>query len=1311
MYRILLALIALPLAAQLKQNGIELIPSTDNAAPGYLDFKALRPSAYRVRITGPTGLTSNVDLQWPATLPTANGQCIAGLVGGQLYFGSAACGERMVSDYNWSQTIGARSGSGAITLTFSDRCPFAGTDASGVVRVYESLVPTTYEFGIVTGGTCTRNGTGTLTVLGPTGTYTTAVATSASAGWQEAKFSVADGLPVKIRAKAGNYEIYSDILTEDRKVDIVCDAGAVLIPKTSGLKVFHVQSPSAIRINGCEIDNSTWLETAITGIYFNNPDGDTFGGRVENTTITSVENGIHGVTWYAIDAIGNLIINPTHAAIWVENVSTGDAGAGVLERNKLSCSATCDYGVLWNGPGAIEIKNNPINGFTEQIHLEPVHGYASAADSGANTVLTWVSGNRFRAAMVGTSVHVGTATCTVSTYTSSTSMTCNGVNLGSIGSSRYYAGTSGQAQVTGNLLDGAANTTHGVRWVGEISFTNAQIEDNFIANYTVNSAKGISLEGSGLAIAAVKLNNIQGAPALTGTIGIDATAGGQYHISGNQVSGYQTSFNVGSSVLYGTLGPNRCTNYGTTCYANAASTVQVIEPEPVTFANLPSAAADLSTLGCSDCKATSASVRTCTSGGSGALVTRIGGAWKCDDGTGSSNWTVTGSDIYRVSKVGIGAPPVVGTQLSISGGSGANTFYMTDSTAVNAFQINAASTYTFLGNYANLPLILGTDSVARWRITPAGMLQPETDDTYDLGLTGTRVRGVYAKFGEFLTAAGTSSSDYMSSRKFNLCNAAGGAGCWDMTATGSMAASSAITLRDNAGSRWLEGNRAFLGSPLNFTSVFSDWIPAKRATGSGDAVSDSAFPSLGAASAPWAKAYISELHADTLNQSLYPTPTNTYQIGGVSNRLASLYSVLGDFSGLITGSAGLTVSGGNATVEGIRFGTGSTYSVGVTGARALRVFTDGITTGGASYWESGADFVMRSGSTMTLEFGAPGAGKVLTSDAAGVATWQAAAGGQWTTTGSDVYYNSTGFVGIGVAPSAPLHIYNANAAIFMDGIGSAAPNLLMRSSNGTLASPTATASGDRIGQFAASGYGTSRVTSGRVKFVAGSTHSGSNAETALILSTTANGSTTVTDRHRVAANGDWLPEADNTYSYGSTGLRPTKIWTHALDAKGAVNFNSSTITASSTFSSDLIATTNATYALGSSGVRWLGYMSTLNVSSTFTFNGTLTGDWIPTTSNVYVNGSSSSYWNQVASESFYVENSGRIRPRTANTGSVGISSARFNKGWFTDMDLTGTITAPSGATYNGTTTCSAGQAVKTIVVSQGLITSITCAIP
>lgn len=61
--------------------------------------------------------------------------------------------------------------------------------------------------------------------------------------------------------------------------------------------------------------------------------------------------------------------------------------------------------------------------------------------------------------------------------------------------------------------------------------------------------------------------------------------------------------------------------------------------------------------------------------------------------------------------------------------------------------------------------------------------------------------------------------------------------------------------------------------------------------------------------------------------------------------------------------------------------------------------------------------------------GSPGTGKVLTSDANGLASWQtpAASGAQWSTSGSNIYFN-TGYVGIGTStPQGKLQIVGNDA--------------------------------------------------------------------------------------------------------------------------------------------------------------------------------------------------------------------------------------------------------------------------------------------
>ena len=65
--------------------------------------------------------------------------------------------------------------------------------------------------------------------------------------------------------------------------------------------------------------------------------------------------------------------------------------------------------------------------------------------------------------------------------------------------------------------------------------------------------------------------------------------------------------------------------------------------------------------------------------------------------------------------------------------------------------------------------------------------------------------------------------------------------------------------------------------------------------------------------------------------------------------------------------------------------------------------------------------------------GSPGVGKVLTSDASGLASWTApASSSQWTTSGNNIYNNNSGFVGIGTnTPGHSLHVHhNGEGGLF-----------------------------------------------------------------------------------------------------------------------------------------------------------------------------------------------------------------------------------------------------------------------------------------
>jgi hypothetical protein len=72
------------------------------------------------------------------------------------------------------------------------------------------------------------------------------------------------------------------------------------------------------------------------------------------------------------------------------------------------------------------------------------------------------------------------------------------------------------------------------------------------------------------------------------------------------------------------------------------------------------------------------------------------------------------------------------------------TITLRDSSANATFVEGATASDVFVGSSSNHPLLVKTNNTERCRVNTDGHVVPGSDSTYDLGLTGTRWRNVYA---------------------------------------------------------------------------------------------------------------------------------------------------------------------------------------------------------------------------------------------------------------------------------------------------------------------------------------------------------------------------------------------------------------------------------------------------------------------------------------------------------------------------------------------------------------------------------------
>ncbi len=622
------AIFTLFLAAAFGQNknsAFVVLPPQNGVATGTLDFReAYTYGQNYVGWQAPLNIATSFRITLPSTKPLSTAaKCANYTTGGVMSF--ANCDSAAIaSDYNWAQSIGTVS-AGAQTFTFSP-CPVTASDASWFFLVQDG---TSSESVAPIGGTCVAGAaTGTVQViLG--NSYVSGIASSDTGGIREAVNSVADSGTVVVRIPDGFYSIYTTVKTGNRLVTFACDSrAATLIPQNTNVTVFEIQSPSSGSVYNCTMTNALGYP-GTTGILFNNPTGDTYGGTVDSVSINSFNVGIQSLTQYSNDFTRNRITNSTYAGIQIVNVNTGDAGGGRIEDNKIVCSATCNYGILHNGPGAVQILDNALNGASEQLRIELKMGYASTANSGADTVITWVSGNKFRPSALGRAFLISGVSCTVDVYTSDTSMRCNGETLGTITNTQYYISATGQVQISRNLFDFSGTTQFGLRIDGPIYFSSAEVNENTFINYSVAAARAIEITATGLLKTSITGNNGDSAPALAGTKGVVIAGGSGYNIVGNYMSGWQTGYEYLSPTTVVRTAANTCYNNATACLINNVSAVHK-EYGPVTHAQLATLVSNLgSSIYCSDCKATAAG---CASGGAGAEASMFNFTWRCNDG-------------------------------------------------------------------------------------------------------------------------------------------------------------------------------------------------------------------------------------------------------------------------------------------------------------------------------------------------------------------------------------------------------------------------------------------------------------------------------------------------------------------------------------------------------------------------------------------------------------------------------------------------------------------------------------------------------
>ena len=1330
--RILLILIPALLLGQAKFNQLRVITNPAGTTPGVIEFDTSRADNKTVTVQAPTTATASYSLTLPIAVPAASGYCLTGTTVGVLSWascGSAGGTDYYAPDYDFTRTVTTSAGNTSATLT---PCPrgLNGADAGHWVR----FAGTTPETRLITGGTCTSGAaSGTITFAALT--YSNTGITSATGGIQEAVIMAAASNGGTAFLQGGNTFVYAVTTLPGSPAVSIAGKGmrvsnvVVDTSYTSG-DVFYAPGASFTGLFGFRDFQIGCYSTHVSGAAIHAKNTNSGELLVENVRVADCHSGIF------LDDIDYSIIRSFYfeqdanltsqfgikmsAKTPVVSPSGGVSSTSIehafIVSPHTSASTNLDYGIWITAADGVTMSD---------VHLRADIGLLIDPQAGEN-IGTVIIGNSVIDNCRTQAIRV--ASTATPNYYGNILIHDNHIIAAYLGDPGiYYDGTYFQGMMS--IKD---NIIAGFRGDG-ISAVNAKyltISGNVIADNDVDSIGGVGVRvvnGDQVTITNNQMVDLAGGAAMDYGVTLGGTIDNLV-LTGNMSDGLTNTFlnnvaTVTDSIIRDNIGQDE---QSATVAAGSTVTIPASKPGRII---LSGASTTISTIAGAVAAGDeiwfgAANSQTIATGGNIATPMLLpasvyvrgrydGSAWVLQPAFSSDVAWTWRADQYFTSRVAIGtttpatestnAPLVVVGALSQSAStlatSNSNAGFTVRANASSGYQLAIGATSVDGSPYLQGLVFNGGSSASSLILQGYGGsvgIGAATAPAYRLDITGTLRATGAATLGSTLTVSShiltgsASASDigdatnywqtlyvenidaapagiansYLRARKFELYDINGSAAAfWDQRVNAT-SVTSAWTLRDNGGSRALQFYRQFASSAANYVSVFGELRPAKRATVDGDALTDPAYPELGNTTDRWAK----------------------------------VWGAAGDFSGAVIAS--------------------SFTAPTVTATTAFQGALDGVTPIGSSSVRLSKAWTYDLSATGVVQLGASSTvGYVWkATDTAGTGGWAADSSGQWTTSGSDIYYN-TGKAGIGTSTPAT---ESANARLAVVGA--------LSQSASTLATSNSNA-GFTVRGNASSGYqlaiGATSVDGS--PYLQGLVFNGGSSASSLILqgyggnvgigaATTPSYKLDVTGTLRATGALHANSGATVTGNLSFTGTLNTAISTTELGYLDGVTSAIQTQLGARALTSTTISTTSPLTGGGD-----LSANRTFACATCFTTaGGTMTGNLVVNT-NLSVGGDIfpvSDLGADLGSASFRFggifhaggDNYGSHRTRSGANLTI-MSGGAFYADAGSSVDFSGTVTTGNSATYSGTTSCGSLQAVKTITVSRGLVTAVTCGTP